>query len=85
MSSALAKLIDRRPCWVLGIPSALTDVAARLGPRGPDHMKPRGFDVAGSGNPQARWLVADATATATDPANSVLALVRPPALWQARR
>jgi uncharacterized membrane protein YdfJ with MMPL/SSD domain len=77
MFSALAKLIDRRPWWVLGVALTVTAIAAPLGLEVRDHMKPRGFDVAGSGSAQARRLVAEATAT--DPASSVLALVRLPA------
>jgi uncharacterized membrane protein YdfJ with MMPL/SSD domain len=49
-------------------------IAAPLGIHVRDHLKPRGFDVAGSGSARARALVAQATST--DPANSVLALVR---------
>jgi uncharacterized membrane protein YdfJ with MMPL/SSD domain len=74
MFSALAKLIDRRPWWVLAIALAITAVAAPIGIHVRDDLKPRGFDVAGSGSAEARKLVAEATNT--DPANSVLALVR---------
>jgi putative drug exporter of the RND superfamily len=77
MFAALAKLIDRRPWWVLTVALAITAVAAPLGIHVRDHLKPRGFDVAGSGSAEARQLVAEATGT--DPANSVLALIRLPA------
>src|SRR5262249_34040638 len=47
------------------------------------HLKPRGFDVPGSGNEKARALIE--RASRTDPANSVLAVVRLPAPFSARR
>jgi uncharacterized membrane protein YdfJ with MMPL/SSD domain len=75
--SALADLIDRRPAWLLGVALAVTVIAAPLGIHVRDHLKPRGFDVAGSGSAKARTLVAEASGA--DPANSVLALVRLPA------
>lgn len=81
MFSNLAKLIDRRPWWVLAIALAITAVAAPLGIHVRDHLKPRGFDVAGSGSAQARQLVAKTTNT--DPASSVLALVDLPAPYGA--
>jgi uncharacterized membrane protein YdfJ with MMPL/SSD domain len=77
MFSALAELIDRRPWRVLVVVVAITAVAAPLGIQVRDHLTPRGFDVAGSGSAKARALVA--AASGTDPANSVLALVRLPA------
>jgi RND superfamily putative drug exporter len=83
MFAALAKLIDRRPWWVLAIALAITAVAAPLGIHVRDHLKPRGFDVAGSGSAEARALVSESTDT--DPASSVLALVRLPAPYDAPR
>jgi uncharacterized membrane protein YdfJ with MMPL/SSD domain len=77
MFAALAKLIDRRPWWVLTLALAILAVAAPIGIHVRDDLKPRGFDVAGSSSAEARKLVAKATNT--DPANSVLALVRLPA------
>jgi uncharacterized membrane protein YdfJ with MMPL/SSD domain len=77
MFAALAELIDRRPWRVLVIALVITAIAAPLGIQVRDHLKPRGFDVAGSGSARARELVAEASGT--DPANSVLALVRLPA------
>jgi RND superfamily putative drug exporter len=74
MFTRLGGLIDRRPWLVLGIALAIVAVAAPLGLHVRDHLKPRGFDVAGSGSARARELVTHATGT--DPANSVLALVR---------
>src|SRR4029450_916381 len=49
-------------------------IAAPLGIHVREHLKPRGFDVAGSGSARARETVV--RATGTDPASSVLALVR---------
>src|SRR5262245_64680563 len=74
MLSALANLIDRRPWRVLAVTVAITAIAAPLGLHVRDHLKPRGFDVAGSGSAKAREIVA--RASGTDPASSVLALVR---------
>src|SRR5262245_29395365 len=74
MFSRLAGLIDRRPWWVLAVALAIVALAAPLGIHVREHLKPRGFDVAGSGSARAREL--GAQATGTDPANSVLALVR---------
>jgi uncharacterized membrane protein YdfJ with MMPL/SSD domain len=74
MFSRLAGLIDRHPWWVLGVTLAIVVIAAPLGIHVREHLKPRGFDVAGSGSARARALVT--RATGTDPANSVLALVR---------
>src|SRR5262249_33815133 len=65
----------------LTIALALTAIAAPLGIHVRDHLKPRGFDVAGSGSANARELVAEASGT--DPANSVLALIRLPAPYGA--
>jgi hypothetical protein len=42
-------------------------------------LKPRGFDVAGSGSAKARASIADASGV--DPANSVLALIRLPTAY----
>src|SRR5512133_2981971 len=81
MFAALAKLIDRRPWWVLTLALAIIVVAAPIGIHVRDDLKPRGFDVAGSSSAEARKLVAKATDT--DPANSVLALVRLPAPYGA--
>src|SRR5262249_10455128 len=72
--SALADLINRRPWRVLTVALVITAIAAPLGIRVREHLKPRGFDVAGSGSVKAREGVAQATGT--DPANSVLALIR---------
>jgi putative drug exporter of the RND superfamily len=77
MFTALAELIDRRPGRLLVIALALTAIAAPLGMHVRDHLKPRGFEVAGSGSARARELVA--AASGSDPANSVLALIRLPA------
>src|SRR6266516_4256870 len=74
MLSALADLINRRPWPVLTLVLAITGVAAPLGIHVRDHLKPRGFDVAGSGSAKARELIAQASGT--DPASNVLALVR---------
>jgi uncharacterized membrane protein YdfJ with MMPL/SSD domain len=81
MFAALARLIDRRPWWVLAVALAITAVAAPIGSHVRDDLKPRGFDVAGSGSAEARKLVAEATGA--DPASSVLALVRLPARYGA--
>jgi uncharacterized membrane protein YdfJ with MMPL/SSD domain len=81
MFAALAKLIDRRPWWVLTLALAIVAVAAPIGIHVRDDLKPRGFDVAGSSSAEARKLVAETTNT--DPANSVLALVRLPAPYGA--
>jgi uncharacterized membrane protein YdfJ with MMPL/SSD domain len=72
--SALANLINRSPWRVLLVVLAITAVAAPLGIHVRDHLKPRGFDVAGSGSANARALIS--RASGVDPANSVLALVR---------
>jgi RND superfamily putative drug exporter len=74
MFSRLADLIDRRPGRVLAGALVLTAVAAVFGIHVHEHLKPRGFEVPGSGSEKARELVA--RASATDPGNSVLALVR---------
>jgi uncharacterized membrane protein YdfJ with MMPL/SSD domain len=71
---ALAKLINRAPWRVLVVALTITAIAAPLGIHVRDHLKPRGFDVAGSSSAKARALIAHASGT--DPANSVLALVR---------
>jgi uncharacterized membrane protein YdfJ with MMPL/SSD domain len=73
----VAGVIDRHPWRVLIVALAVTAVAAPLGLQVREHLKPRGFDVSGSGNAKARALIE--RASGTDPANSVLALVRLPA------
>jgi uncharacterized membrane protein YdfJ with MMPL/SSD domain len=72
--SALANLINRRPGQVLAVALIITAIAAPLGIHVRDYLKPRGFDVAGSGSAKARGIISQAAGT--DPANSVLALVR---------
>jgi hypothetical protein len=52
----------------------ITAIGAPLEIHVRDHLKPRGFDVAGSGSTQAPALIA--RASSSDPASSVLALVR---------
>jgi putative drug exporter of the RND superfamily len=74
MFSQLGSLIDRRPWRVLVVALVIVAIAAPLGSHVRDHLKPRGFDVAGSDSARARELVA--RATGTDPASTVLALVR---------
>jgi RND superfamily putative drug exporter len=83
MLAALAELIDRHPWRVLATALAVTAVSAPLGIHVRDHLRPRGFDVAGSDSAKARELVAEASGT--DPANSVLALIRLPAPYGAGR
>src|SRR4029450_11613535 len=73
MFSALANLINRSPWRVLLVVLAITAIAAPLGIHVRDHLKPRGFDVDGSGSANARALII--RASGADPANSVLALV----------
>jgi RND superfamily putative drug exporter len=58
-------------------------VAAPLGITVREHLKPRGFDVPGSGNEKARALIE--RASGTDPANSVLAVVRLPTPFATQR
>jgi uncharacterized membrane protein YdfJ with MMPL/SSD domain len=77
MLSRLTDLIDRRPGRVLAGVLVTTAVAAVFGIHVHEHLKPRGFDVPGSGSAKARALVA--RTSGSDPANSVLALVRLPA------
>src|SRR5262245_39920335 len=77
MLTRLADLIDRRPGRVLAASLVITAVAAVLGIQVREHLKPRGFEVPGSGSEQARELIA--RASGTDPGNSVVALVRLPA------
>jgi RND superfamily putative drug exporter len=72
--SRLADLIDRRPWPLLALVLVITMVAATLGIHVREHLKPRGFEVAGSGSAKARALIAQASGT--DPANNVLGLVR---------
>jgi uncharacterized membrane protein YdfJ with MMPL/SSD domain len=74
MLSAVADLIDRRPWRVLAAALAIVAIAAPFGLQVREHLEPRGFEVPGSGSIEARELVAEASGT--DPANSVLALVR---------
>jgi uncharacterized membrane protein YdfJ with MMPL/SSD domain len=76
MFIALAALIDRHPWRLLAATLAIVAVAAPLGIGVREHLKPGGFDVPGSGSAKARELVAQASGT--DPASSVLALVRLP-------
>src|SRR5262245_28211717 len=76
MLSTLAGLIDRHPWRFLGAALIVTAIAAPLGVHVRDHLKPRGFDVAGSGSDKARTAIAEASGT--DPANSVLAVIRLP-------
>jgi uncharacterized membrane protein YdfJ with MMPL/SSD domain len=59
---------------VLAVALAIVAIAAPLGIHVREHLKPRGFDVAGSGSARARETVV--RATGTDPASSVLTLVR---------
>jgi hypothetical protein len=72
--SWLADLVDRRPWRLLAVVFVVTAIAAPLGGSVHEHLKPRGFEVAGSGSAQAREAVA--RAAGVDPAISVLALVR---------
>jgi RND superfamily putative drug exporter len=58
----------------LAVALVIVAIAAPLGIHVREHLKPRGFDVAGSGSARARETVV--RATGTDPASSVLALVR---------
>jgi RND superfamily putative drug exporter len=74
MLSTLAELIDRRPWRVLAVALVITAVSAVVGVHVRDSMKPRGFDVPGSGSVKARELVAKASGI--DPTNSILTLVR---------
>jgi uncharacterized membrane protein YdfJ with MMPL/SSD domain len=74
MFSGLADLIDRRPWRLLVVALAIVVVAAPLGIRVREHLRPRGFDVPGSSSENARELIA--RASGTDPANNVLVLVR---------
>ena len=73
MFSRLADLINRRPWRLLAVVVVITAIAAPLGSSVREHLKPRGFDVAGSGSAEARESIAQAAGI--DPANSVLALV----------
>ena len=74
MFSALADVINRRPWRILILALVVTAVAAPVGIHVREQLKPRGFDVAGSGSAEAREIIE--RASGTDPANSVLALVR---------
>ena len=76
MFVALAALIDRHPWRLLAATLAAVAVAAPLGLGVREHLKPGGFDVPGSGSAKARELIAQASGS--DPASSVLALVRLP-------
>ena len=75
MFARLADLINRHPWRVLAVAIAVTVIAAPLGINVREHLKPRGFDVAGSGSAKARELIEHGSGT--DPASSVLARVRP--------
>jgi uncharacterized membrane protein YdfJ with MMPL/SSD domain len=81
MLSALADLIDRRPWRVLAVALVIAAIAAVFGTDVREHLKPRGFDVPGSSSAKARELIAQASGT--DPANSVLVLVRLPSPYGA--
>jgi putative drug exporter of the RND superfamily len=83
MFSRMADLIDRRPRRVLAVSLVIAAVAAVFGVTVHEHLKPRGFDVPGSGSTKARELVAHASGT--DPGNSVLALVHLPARYGTQR
>jgi uncharacterized membrane protein YdfJ with MMPL/SSD domain len=83
MLARLANLIDRRPGRVLAGALVITAVAAVFGIHVREHLKPRGFEVPGSGSERARELIA--LASGTDPGNSVLALVRLPAPYGTQR
>jgi RND superfamily putative drug exporter len=74
MFARLADLINRHPWRVLAVSIAVTAIAAPLGINVREHLKPRGFDVAGSGSAKARELIEHGSGT--DPASSVLALVQ---------
>src|SRR6266511_5182073 len=74
MFARLAGLINRRPWRVRGVALTVTAIATPLGIHVREYLKPRGFDVAGSGSAKAREIIAQASGT--DPASSVLALVR---------
>lgn len=77
MFTALAELIDRRAGRSLIVALAVAAIAAPLGVHVRDHLKLRGFDVAGSDSAGAGVFVAEASGA--DPANTVLALIRLPA------
>ena len=79
MFVALAALIDRHPWRLLAATVAAVAVAAPLGTGVREHLKPGGFGVPGSGSAKARELIAQASGS--DPANSVLALVRLPGVY----
>jgi putative drug exporter of the RND superfamily len=72
--SRLADVINRRPWQILAVVFVIIAIAAPLGGSVREHLKPRGFDVAGSDSAVARESIA--RAAGIDPANSVLALVR---------
>jgi RND superfamily putative drug exporter len=72
--SALADLINRRPWRVLMVILMITVIAAPLGIHVREQLKPRGFDVAGSGSAKAREIIE--RASGADPANSVLVLLQ---------
>jgi uncharacterized membrane protein YdfJ with MMPL/SSD domain len=76
MLSALADLIDRRPWRVLVVSLVIAAVAAVFGTDLRRHLEPRGFDVPGSSSAKARERIAQASGS--DPASSVLVLVRLP-------
>ena len=74
MFARLAGLIDHRPWRFLAVVVVITAAAAPFGIHVREHLKPRGFDVPGSGSEKARAVVE--RASGTDPDNSVLAYVR---------
>jgi uncharacterized membrane protein YdfJ with MMPL/SSD domain len=76
MLTALADLIDRRPWRVLVVSLVIAAVAAVFGTDVRQHLEPRGFDVPGSSSANARERIAQASGS--DPASSVLVLVRLP-------
>ncbi len=74
MFARLADLVDRHPWRLLALALACVAIAGPLGIHVRDHLNPRGFDVAGSGSAKARETIE--LGSGTDPAGSVLALVR---------
>jgi len=61
MFARLADLINRRPWQLLVVVVFITAVAAPLGSSVREHLKPRGFDVAGSDSARAREIIAGAS------------------------
>jgi uncharacterized membrane protein YdfJ with MMPL/SSD domain len=76
MLAALADQIDRRPWGVLAASLVIVAGAAVFGANVREHLEPRGFDVPGSSSAKARERIAQASGS--DPASSVLVLVRLP-------